>query len=441
MFGRNLLVLVALILLAQGGIGLLFRQWIQAPRVAAMQQYALQQGQAQRALLLRLDAAGRAHWQASTGSALEPRADVPDSLWLTRFMHDLAQQLDPADYQLRWQQQTQPGLWLGMRVDAHWYWYELDSSALHPDLPALLLWVVLGGGLLALLGAVWLQRRINRPLQQLAAAALAFGQNQGQPQAASFASSPDAPLEISQLAHSMQRMAQDLQDAEQERALLLAGVSHDLRTPLTKLRLAVEILSTGDAAPEDAALLQGMVQHIANANSVIGQFIDFARSNHGEAGQELEIGQLLAQLVQELAPHEAALLQFHCPDQPIWLLCHPVALRRALVNLLENALRYGIAADVAEPGKAQIELRASIEQGALQISVADRGPGIPPGQLARVRQPFTRLQQQGAGAGLGLAIVERIMRLHDGQMQLQARPGGGLVVRLIFPASRCQHQA
>ena len=452
MFGRNLLLLVALILLAEAGIGLLFRQWIQAPRMAAMQQFVVVQAQAQRDFLLHLDGASRAQWQqrlsARFGLAGEPQAAEPDSLWLARFMQNLTQELNPAQFQVRWQQQPLPGLWLGMRVGQQWLWQELDSSALHPNLPSLMLWVLLGGGVLAVLGAYLIQRRINRPLQQLAAAALAFGQGQAQNLPMPFETSQTAPLEIAQLAHSMQRMAHDLALAEQERELMLAGVSHDLRTPLTKLRLAVEILSGSALAAEEAPLLQGMVQHIASANQVIGQFIDFARSGSDEAQQAVDIAPMLAQLLQELSPQDRAQVQLQVQADLPALLCRPVALRRAVQNLLDNALRYGMpqADSPWANTAASITLQACSQNGQMVISVADRGQGIPAHEQARMRQPFARLQQAGtssgarvhtagagAGAGLGLAIVERIVRLHHGQMLLMQRDGGGLQVSLLVP--------
>lgn len=445
MFGRNLLLLVALILLAEAGIGWMFRQWIQAPRVAAMQQFVVQQAQAQRAFLLRLDDAARAQWQqGQPGWQREPQAAEPDSLWLARFMQNLRQELKPDQYQVRWQQQPVPGLWLGLRVGPQWLWQELESSGLHANLPPLVLWILVGGGVLAVLGAYVIQRRINRPLQELAAAALAFGQGQAQNLPIPFETSQQAPLEIAQLAHSMQRMAHDLALAEQERTLMLAGISHDLRTPLTKLRLSVEILSGSALAAEEAPLLEGMVQHIASANQVIGQFIDFARSSSDEAQQAVDIHAMLAQLHQELAPHERAQVQLQAAADLPALLCRPVALRRAVQNLLENALRYGLpeAGSRWAGTAASIELQAASQGGNMVITLADRGQGIPVDEQERMRQPFVRLQQssvsavastQTGGAGLGLAIVERIMRLHHGQMQLAQREGGGLQVRLLLP--------
>lgn len=448
LFGRNLLLIFVLVVVAELSILLLFRQWIQEPRVAAMQRFAVQEARQQRALLQGLDTAGRAHWQRTLGATAPPQSGVPDTLAAQRFVTALAAELHTVlgpECDVRWQgtpsgpapAQVQAGLWLGVRVDGAWYWRTLDHSGIPGNLPPFMLSVTLASGALALLAAALIQRRINQPLQELAQAAVAFGR--GTPLPPDWPSGPSQlPREIAQLAGAMQQMAQDLDAAGEERALMLAGVSHDLRTPLTKMRLAVEILAAEARSPDDVALLQGMVTQIAAANSVIEQFIAFARCGSEEARQEVDVAELLHSVWQALSASERQRVVLDLPPEAgLCLYCLPVALRRAVGNLLENALRHGLP-EQAAGGPAElacIVLSASVAAGQLRLTVQDRGPGIPAQELARMRQPFTRMAQHSsqAGSGLGLAIVERIARLHQGQLDLLPRTGGGLVAQMVLP--------
>ena len=453
LFGRNLLLIIVLILLAELGIGLLFRVLIQQPRMAAMQQYALRYAQNQFTLLQGLAPDARHQWQASFGSkapiaATRSSMDAPQpgfewryGGWARLFRHQLdlqlRQTLPPGSFQLIGQEQgSEARLWLGLLVAGQWHWLELDQSGLPPNMPPLVLLALLAGGVLALIGAGLISHRINRPLQQLAQAASAIGQGAVLPpvlarHGANFGHRIDAPLEIAQLGHSMARMADDLAAAERERVVLLAGVSHDLRTPLTKLRLAVEILGSGPLGQQDADLLNGMVQHINHTNAVIEQFMAFARSGSDETLQEIDLLPLLRQLAQAEAGRVELILPTlpNLPTPPtLPVRVRPVALQRALANLLENAARYA-------PG-SKVELAVQVDGEQVCLGVADRGPGLSEAQIEQVRQPFVRGADTGhgvAGTGLGLAIVERIMRLHGGQMRLQPRVGGGLQVWLCWP--------
>jgi two-component system osmolarity sensor histidine kinase EnvZ len=208
-------------------------------------------------------------------------------------------------------------------------------------------------------------------------------------------------------------MARDLESMERERAMVLAGISHDLRTPLSRMRLALEMGGDFDA----------MVADIEEIDSIIGQFLDFARGV-SEEKQPHDLGALL----DELAAHytrlgKTILLQ---KEETGRLRFARMALRRALGNLVDNALRYA-----GEP--VEIELKKGAT--GVVIEVRDRGPGIPAGETERLKRPFTRLEaaRSGRGAGLGLAIVERVARAHGGGLELLPREGGGLVARLALP--------
>lgn len=210
---------------------------------------------------------------------------------------------------------------------------------------------------------------------------------------------------------------------EEERALLLAGVSHDLRTPLTRLRMETEL------SVADAEARAGMEADIAEMDRTIGQFLDFARPQglDGKAKVVTDLAALLA----EIAARYGDKVKCRPAEADFQIPVHPEPLRRAIVNLIENALRH---AGHASP----VELELTRAKNGIVIAVLDRGTGIVPAEAARLKQPFTRGEaaRTGAGgAGLGLAIVERIARAHAGRLELLPRDGGGLAARIVLPAS------
>jgi len=210
---------------------------------------------------------------------------------------------------------------------------------------------------------------------------------------------------------------------EEERALLLAGISHDLRTPLARLRMETEL------SVADAEARAGMAADIAEMDRTIGQFLDFARPQGLDGKAKLTTD--LAALLTEIAARYGERVKCRLAKADFQIPVHPEPLRRAIVNLIENALRH---AGLAVP----IELELSREGSKLVIAILDRGPGIAPAEAERLKQPFTRGEaaRTGAGgAGLGLAIVERIAKAHAGRLELLPRDGGGLAARIILPFS------
>jgi two-component system osmolarity sensor histidine kinase EnvZ len=267
---------------------------------------------------------------------------------------------------------------------------------------------------LALVAAYFIVSRVSRPLRTLATAAGELGRGRMP------APVPESgPQEIQTLAHAFNQMTRDLSRLEQDRALILAGVSHDLRTPLARLRLGLELGS------QDEELRAGMHGDIEEMDRIIGQFLDFARLDGGEADQPLD----LAALVGEAAERYRKLgRDLAVSTEPVEVSGKPLMLRRALANLVDTALRYGGPEPMVE-----VSLRRA-GHGAV-LEVMDRGPGIPESEMERLKQPFTRLEQArsgSGGSGLGLAIVDRVMQAHRGRFELASRAGGGLVARLVF---------
>ena len=301
------------------------------------------------------------------------------------------------------------GFWVSFLIDEDEFWAMLPWERFEP--PFGLQWVGWGAGLLvlALAGAFLIASMIARPLAALTRASARLGRGQAhQPLA------EKGPLELRGVAAAFNRMASDLESTERERAMVLAGISHDLRTPLSRLRLALEM--DQHAADRDA-----MVSDIDEMDAVIGQFLDFARG----ANEEKSEGEL-NEMLDELAGHYRRIhrqVSFVPGAVPPFRFAR-MAVRRAVANLVDNALRYA-----GEP----VEIATVRERDRVVVEVRDRGPGIPAQEVERVKRPFTRLQhaRSGAGgAGLGLAIVERVARSHNGALELLPREGGGLVARL-----------
>ncbi|WP_298834948.1 ATP-binding protein [uncultured Piscinibacter sp.] len=283
------------------------------------------------------------------------------------------------------------------------------------------------GMLMVALLSWWLARRIVQPIAQLeqAAAQLARG--------ASPALLPETgPRELADLARHFNRMALQVRELLDARTTLFAGVSHDLRTPLARMRLALEMLSMRP----DPALLARLERDIEEMNALIGQMLEIARGMNNETAGEFE---LCAWLRERAQAHDAAArsagaqLSVQC-DETIRVHAAPGALARIVDNLLSNALRYA-------PGPIELVARAAPpgEAGRVTIRVLDRGPSIAPDQRALVFRPFHRAPGQGDPApgafGLGLAIVQQLARANGWQVGLDPREGGGLDAWVVVPAA------
>jgi two-component system osmolarity sensor histidine kinase EnvZ len=350
--------------------------------------------------------------QVHVGVPGERVPPLPDRPFLKLVESEIKRQLG-AGTQLALSRAGVRGAWVSFSIEGDEYWVYMPRSRLERVDP--LRWVGWGALVLvfALLGAYLIVARINRPLRQLARAAGEIGRGRTPPPVAET-----GPAEIRTLAGAFNRMATDLKRLDEERALLLAGVSHDLRTPLSRIRLGLEMIDE----KSDPALKAGLVQDIEDIDAAINQFLDFARITEGEA--VVPDGDLSA-IARELCDRYARAgkaVAGHFADIPPFAL-RPLAIQRLIANLVDNALRHG---------GGPVEIETALEGGKAVLEVRDCGPGIPPGEAELMLQPFTRLDaaRSGAGTGLGLAIVDRIARRHGGGVQLLPRDGGGLRARV-----------
>ncbi len=337
---------------------------------------------------------------------LEP---LPDDALLERVAAHVRADLGGAT-RFAYERDGMDGFWVSFFIDEDEFWVMLPQERFDPEIG--LGWLGWGAALLALalLGASLIAATLSRSLRALAGAARRVGHGETP---APLAES--GPRELATVSAAFNRMARDLEALERERAMVLAGISHDVRTPLSRLRLALEMSGA------DATAAQGMSADIDEMDQVIGQFLEFARGeNEAKTVDDLtallaEVGEHYAKLGKAVEVNAAQLAPFAFAR---------MALRRAVGNLVDNALRYA-----GEP----VEVAARSEGANVIIEVLDRGPGIPAGEAERLKQPFTRLDPARSGrggAGLGLAIVERVARAHGGRLELVPRPGGGLAARL-----------
>jgi len=267
----------------------------------------------------------------------------------------------------------------------------------------------------------WTAWRINRPVEALhqAAGRLRDGDLD------SRLDEQSTVREIREVNAGFNRMARELARVEQDRAVMLAGISHDLRTPLARLRLEAEM------SVADPKALAHMAADIDQLNAVIDKFTEYARP---EAPQPQPV---------DLLPHFEALrgrfegdprvrLAIDLPA-PAVAMADPTDLLRVLVNLVENAARYARGAD---GGPAEVVVQAQVAQEEIDIRVCDQGPGVPPDQLGLLVQPFFRgnaARTEASGAGLGLAIVDKAVQRMRGRLTFRNLEGQGLEVTIVLP--------
>lgn len=274
--------------------------------------------------------------------------------------------------------------------------------------------------------AYGLARRIATPLARLADAATRVGQG-GAPDLLP----EDGPAELAAVSRRFNHMAAQVRELLAARTLLLAGVSHDLRTPLARMRLALELFKTQPSA----SLLERLERDIEQMNQLIANVLDLARGVSQEPAREVDVAALLHELARD---HSTAACQVQVVVRPAvgtpgavadgWAWVPESSLRRALGNLLDNALRHAPVCPV--------ELVCEWQGNALALGVLDRGPGIPVAQIEAMFQPFRRLDASRSpttgGTGLGLAIVKELGRSHGWQVSMAPREGGGMQAWLLL---------
>jgi two-component system osmolarity sensor histidine kinase EnvZ len=269
-------------------------------------------------------------------------------------------------------------------------------------------------GLLSVIGGWLFVRQLNRPLKSLQLAAEEVGRGD----------SPD-PLvergtsEIVAVTQAFNHMSKGIKQLEDDRNLLMAGISHDLRTPLTRIRLASEMMQESDDF-----LKEGIETDIEDMNNIIDQFIDYIRHSPKDKAELGDLTTLVEEVLHVETPNDRVIhfTPSECPQIPL----RHVAVKRALANLVQNALRYTTG---------EIEVFTGVDKAYAYIIVSDQGEGIPDADIERLFQPFTQgdTARGGEGSGLGLAIIKRIVDTHGGCIELTNKASGGLQAKVCLP--------
>ena len=272
-------------------------------------------------------------------------------------------------------------------------------------------WVV-GASLILLWIAVIFMRNQVRPIRRLALAAENFGKGRD-----TMRLKPAGALEVRQAAAAFITMRDRIRRQIAQRTEMLAGVSHDLRTPLTRMKLQLALLSDGEES-------EGLRADVDEMEAMIDAYLAFARGEGGEAPLPTDMILLLRDVVDGLPGRENVTLD---AADPIDLTVRPVAMKRCLGNLIGNALRYG----------KRVRVGAGWRQRVITITIDDDGPGIPVDSREDVFRPFFRLESSRnistGGVGLGLSIARDIAHGHGGEISLEDSPMGGLRVILTLP--------
>jgi len=424
--GRAFVLIALLIVLSLAASVVLFRQAERAPRAQQLAQMVVAVVNLTRAAVLSAEPSlrpallaemaeseGIRVFLAESGDALAPLAY--DDTVSRRMTAEVRGKLG-VETRFAAARNGLEGFWVSFFIGDQEFWVMLPRERVEQPRP----WQWLGWGalvlVLALAGGALIARQVGRPLRELAGAARAIGQGDMPPPVAESGAE-----ETIAVARAFNQMTANLAAIERERSLVLAGISHDLRTPLTRLRLSAEFI-------DDKGARDGVINDVEEMDAVVGQFLDYARLGEQEPVLATDLKALAEAAAAPFSGRAQGLtLQLaELPPAPV----RPLLLKRALTNLLDNAIKHG-------GGDITLQLQAAQWQGrpSVQFTVLDRGPGIAAHAVDAAKRPFVRLDaaRSSAGSGLGLAIVERAARLHSGEFRLEPRAGGGLKTTFTIP--------
>ena len=428
---RTLLVVVAALVLSQAAAVWLVHEFVTQPRMrqgigqfvshlktinAALQ--TMSEAQQEQFVARIVEREGIRISPVRGTERMRPAGDVPAVHLFRQHIRDL---FGPeADVYVR-AGESRPGqvLWVRMPGRGSDYWVAFPRGRIERDpATAFIAWGAVGLTI-AILATFFILWRLTRPLNELARAAERLGKGDVPPPV-----DERGPAEVRAVTRAFNQMKEDLQRSGRDRAAFLAGISHDLRTPLSRLRLDVEMLEN-KVEPE---VQRGMVQDLADMNAIIDQFMDFTRAEATESLSAVNLSEL-ARSCAERAARAGAAVRCELADTPS-LMLRPLAMQRLVDNLLGNAAKHA---------GGEVLVRTTAGPGEVTLSVLDRGPGIPAGLTERLKEPFTRRDASrtgSSGAGLGLAIANRVAALHGGRLDLLPREGGGLEARVTLPCAK-----
>ncbi len=312
------------------------------------------------------------------------------------------------------------GLWIGFDIGEETYWLLVDPERV--DViggVTWLVWLSIAASL-SLLGALAITRLINHPLKRLSVAAARI--REGEFQSSQLDESVPTN-EIREVNVGFNRMAEKLAQAEADRTLMLAGISHDVRTPLARLRLETE-MSVADPTTREL-----MAADIEQIDAIVDKFMDYARAGRAQA-TPVQLNDVVQNALQPWLARADMELDVSVPEA-LQALGDPVELVRVVSNLLENASRYGRGAD----GVARVTLAAHSEGDKVVLVLRDQGSGVTKEVLNHLTEPFYRAdtaRTSAAGAGLGLAIVQKTLVRMGGQLALSLPPEGGLQAQITL---------
>jgi len=318
--------------------------------------------------------------------------------------------------------ETEPLVWVDVPAHGRIFRLGFDKKRLGTNPPIVLIFAVAAGAFLTFLASLLEVRRVVGPLSRLSSAArnLGLGRNP-------TPLPEDGPEEIADLARTFNKLSTDLREMSENRTVMIAGISHDLRTPLTRLAIAVELLDDNPSAE----LVARFRRNLDAMNNLIGQFVQFSQGIEEACPTQLDLWQVIESAAEDLV-RDGADLRLHRHDPPCAYFADADSLARVLSNLLENAARYGAGAPI------EVELHCTDQKVSIEIS--DRGPGIPADQVEAVFRPFHRLEtargSKTGGSGLGLAIARQLALKHDWTIELAPRDGGGTVAKLGLPPAQ-----
>ena len=315
------------------------------------------------------------------------------------------------------------GLWVSVSIDGDSYWLMTRSSFIESPYGTAWLWWALAALVASILATTVLTRRLIKPLNELSENAKQFGRGLVP------ANLPEdsGPEELREVNSSFNRMVQDITRMEQDREVLLAGVSHDLRTPITRLRLETEMASL----PEDTHA--AMVSDLEQMEMIVNQFAAYAKRST-QPLERVSLSDTVLEYIKRARLDTDPVVRLEKVDvsPDVFVSAHPLELSRVVQNLITNAQRYGRSDD----DRLHLSITVRRDKGTASLIVADRGPGLDMSEADRVMRPFERGEAARtgvSGTGLGLAIVDRIARRSSGTVELSPSAPHGLTVTIRLP--------